>query len=49
MESNWSCFSDKDDLLDAEGDETKVGKRLKDTTKQTYVKTLWLDCFQDQA
>lgn len=33
------AFQIKDDLLDAEGDETKVGKRLKkDTTKQTYVK-----------
>ena len=28
-----------DDLLDAEGDEEKVGKRLKkDTSKQTYIK-----------
>jgi len=33
------AFQIKDDLLDTEGDETKVGKRLKkDTTKQTYVK-----------
>lgn len=33
------AFQIKDDLLDAEGDETKVGKRLKkDTAKQTYLK-----------
>jgi len=33
------AFQIKDDLLDAEGDETTVGKRLKkDCTKQTYVK-----------
>lgn len=33
------AFQIKDDLLDAEGDEEKVGKRLrKDTNKQTYIK-----------
>jgi geranylgeranyl pyrophosphate synthase len=33
------AFQIRDDLLDAEGDEARVGKRVrKDTAKQTYVK-----------